>query len=89
MTPFIILAGFRKQEYFCLTAVYLWNLIFCPAVSELTSLQRNRKATTVKLISRQQFQGYPKAGPRKNNKKKKAKGKTKIATDTPTNDEIE
>jgi hypothetical protein len=54
---------------------------------KLTSRESNGKATAV--IGPQKFKGYPKAGPRKNNKKGRAKGKTMILTDIPGKDGIE
>jgi hypothetical protein len=56
------------------------------ASPKLTSLESNGKATAV--ISSQKFKGYPKAGPRKNNKNGRAKRKTIIATDMPEKMEL-
>jgi hypothetical protein len=45
------------------------------ASPELTSLESSGEATAFNYISLHHFKGYPKAGPRKNNKKVGVEGK--------------
>lgn len=62
--------------------------------STSTGIYRSAHRTPVSnlskpIISPAQFRGYPKAGPRKNQIKKRKKGKSIIATDTPEKAELE